>query len=361
MRSILTALVALFLASPAQAHFTITSPGAGQVYSAGDVVEVSISITVHHDPGENFDVALSEGGGGAFVDLVTGLDDTEFPWSFVLPDYAIPDAVLRIVQNGPAGYQFIRTASFVVAGAQPEPPAADVVDVPSADTVDPPPADAGDREIIAADDVPSAEDLGGPPDVGFGVETDAGALPTPATVAELRTLFATGCASNGCHGAPTPAAELDFSDSAFPAQLVGVPATRSDGDRVVPCEPNRSVLLQRLLGLGLLRMPPVPDAPRSAAEIEAIRQWIANGAVAEGSLSTPHPERCPSPPGPDAPGALPGDTRGSVADVSAAPSDGGSGGCAATHTAIPGLPGALLLLLFFAGWRRRLAQPLRVR
>ena len=360
MRYLVAVAVFLLGALPAQAHFSITSPTAGRAYAPGASVDVALSISVHHDPGEVFDVALSEDGGD-FADLVTGLDDTEFPWSFLLPDHGIDEAVLQVVQHGPDGYRYVQTVAFTVVGGQPDPPpVVDAGDAANSDATD----TAGGAELPSPEDVPVPRDVAVPPDPGPGpadVDLDVGdggggggGLPAPTTVEAVGTVFASSCAVNQCHAGTTPAAGLDLSLPAFPGSLVGVPATQSGGTRVVPCDSNGSVLPRRLDGLGVKRMPPEPDAPLTPAARLAIRQWIDNGAASSGAISVAHPELCPAPPGADA--APDGASEGPAAS-----SGDGSGGCGVSASGRPDVWTTVLMFLALValgiGVGRRHAHP----
>ena len=95
-------------------------------------------------------------------------------------------------------------------------------------------------------------------------------------------VFTPTCATSNCHNGANPSGGLDLrdADTSF-AQLVDVP---SDDDpmifRVAPGDPDNSYLVQKIEGTAAQgqQMPPGGAAPLSQAEIDAIRQWITDGA-----------------------------------------------------------------------------------
>jgi uncharacterized protein involved in high-affinity Fe2+ transport len=103
------------------------------------------------------------------------------------------------------------------------------------------------------------------------------------TLDEIQTaVFTPTCATSNCHNGANPSGGLDLrdADTSF-AQLVDVP---SDDDpmifRVAPGDPDNSYLVQKIEGTAAQgqQMPPGGAAPLSQAEIDAIRQWITDGA-----------------------------------------------------------------------------------
>ncbi len=86
-----------------------------------------------------------------------------------------------------------------------------------------------------------------------------------------------------CHfpGGPGPM-PLDSADASF-ANLVNVPSLRSPLLRVAPQDPDNSFLVHKIEGregIAGQRMPP-PQAgpPLTGEQIQAIRQWITDGAL----------------------------------------------------------------------------------
>lgn len=88
------------------------------------------------------------------------------------------------------------------------------------------------------------------------------------------------CNSEACHGGSTPEGDLDLStaESAY-AALVGVTSdVEPTYTRVVQGDPDNSLLYMVLLGtVGSLDQMP-PGFALAADEVEAVRQWIEDGA-----------------------------------------------------------------------------------
>lgn len=116
--------------------------------------------------------------------------------------------------------------------------------------------------------------------------------PAPAAVGEPKlawiqaNVFTPGCAvGSSCHGSGSGAAGLKLSDSASAyATLVGVASAESDANgvpyaRVEAGKPDRSLLwlvLQHPVGK-TPQMP--PGAPLAPHKVQAIKDWIASGAL----------------------------------------------------------------------------------
>ena len=92
-------------------------------------------------------------------------------------------------------------------------------------------------------------------------------------------IFSPTCATAGCHAGATASAGLDLSDAdTSHAALVGMPS--SQGTLLVaPTLPDDSYLVHKIEGNQAAgqRMP-LGAAPLSQPEIDAIRQWITDGA-----------------------------------------------------------------------------------
>ncbi|HIF22108.1 MAG TPA: hypothetical protein EYQ27_09425 [Gemmatimonadetes bacterium] len=88
------------------------------------------------------------------------------------------------------------------------------------------------------------------------------------------------CNSEACHGGSTPEGDLDLStaESSY-AALVGVTSdVEPSFTRVVQGDPDNSLLYMVLLGtVGSLDQMP-PGFALAADEVEAVRQWIEDGA-----------------------------------------------------------------------------------
>jgi len=110
------------------------------------------------------------------------------------------------------------------------------------------------------------------------IEIDPGLPPTLASI--QATIFTPICAAV-CHrpGGGTPMSLVDEATSF--ASLVNTPAILCSVLRVDPGDPDRSCLVLKLEGSGLVsgqRMPPPPNAPLPQDQIDQIRQWILDGA-----------------------------------------------------------------------------------
>lgn len=92
-------------------------------------------------------------------------------------------------------------------------------------------------------------------------------------------VFELSCAFSSCHGGNAPQSELDLQNkqSSFDT-LIDVEGKDASLVRVVPGDPDASLLYQSLLddveGVGLMPR----DGELESYKIEAIRQWIEDGA-----------------------------------------------------------------------------------
>ncbi len=107
---------------------------------------------------------------------------------------------------------------------------------------------------------------------------------TTATFAnDVQPIFSASCASKGCHSGVKPAASLPLTEGASYAALVGAQTNQCGGGRVrvVPGDPARSYLMQKLLGVDLCTGTQMPKAGQSipSAQIDAIGAWICAGAA----------------------------------------------------------------------------------
>ncbi len=104
-----------------------------------------------------------------------------------------------------------------------------------------------------------------------------GPSPPPVTPDSVQVIFDDNCAFSGCHGGSDPAAGLDLSAARSYAMLVGVPSqTCGSLLRVKPFKPDSSCLIKRLTGEVAPQMP--IGGSLSAAQVNVIRNWIAEGA-----------------------------------------------------------------------------------
>ena len=112
----------------------------------------------------------------------------------------------------------------------------------------------------------------------FTITTPVMVQPTLDDIQAL--VFTPTCATSTCHAGATPAAGLDLSDAdTSHAALVDMPSSRGTL-LVAPTLPDDSYLVHKIEGTQAAgqRMPP-GRAPLSQPEIDAIRQWITNGAA----------------------------------------------------------------------------------
>jgi PKD repeat protein len=101
------------------------------------------------------------------------------------------------------------------------------------------------------------------------ITVEAPPPPPATTLTELQsTIFTPRCAS--CHGGGSPTVGLDLSDGQSHGSLVNVAATTRGGVRVIPSDPDNSVLVIFLEG---------GHRGRPQSEIDQIRSWIAAGAL----------------------------------------------------------------------------------
>ena len=150
------------------------------------------------------------------------------------------------------------------------------------------------------------QDLDTDPGVDGGVRTDAGTASGDAFIAPSdaippglapcdeapyhsdfewiqHTIFDVSCAKAGCHAGSSPDAGMNLSHGYSHAALVNVPSTHTDGwVRVKPGAPQESMLMVQIGGEA---GPPIEGTmpwgqPKLCdPQIDAIRRWIANGAL----------------------------------------------------------------------------------
>lgn len=108
---------------------------------------------------------------------------------------------------------------------------------------------------------------------------DPVAPPEPAGVSfrrDIQPIFSSRCAIPGCHVQPSPQAGMNLSAATSYASIVNVAAVVfGPGLRVAPGDPDASVLFQLVLA-GTM---PAQGGPLTPAQIEALREWIAAGAL----------------------------------------------------------------------------------
>jgi hypothetical protein len=100
-----------------------------------------------------------------------------------------------------------------------------------------------------------------------------------STLDEIQAaVFTPTCATSNCHAGGAPAGGLNLEAGNSYAMLVGVPNSDMTENRVEPGQPDNSYLVRRIEGTVTPQMP-FGGAPLSTEEIDAIRQWIADGAA----------------------------------------------------------------------------------
>lgn len=104
----------------------------------------------------------------------------------------------------------------------------------------------------------------------------------PTLVDVQREIFTPRCANAACHGGDLPQLDLDLSEGKAWGNIVNVDARAVEGAvRVVPGNPDESLLFQLVLGPveGVRRMP--VGFPLEQHHIDMLRQWIEDGAPKE--------------------------------------------------------------------------------
>jgi hypothetical protein len=105
--------------------------------------------------------------------------------------------------------------------------------------------------------------------------------PIPPHLSTIESeIFARNCVFSSCHGATSPNEGMSLVAPTY-ATIVGVASSEApDLMRISPGNPDASYLLQKISSATPrdgVRMP--PDQPLPANKIEAIRAWIAAGAL----------------------------------------------------------------------------------
>jgi hypothetical protein len=104
--------------------------------------------------------------------------------------------------------------------------------------------------------------------------------PKAAFSTAVLPLFKAHCVS--CHSGKGAAANLDLSTPE------GLQKGGTSGKAFIAGQPDKSLLLDRVLGKGGLPKMPMGFAPLSATDVEKIRSWIADGAKFDSSGSGKH-------------------------------------------------------------------------
>lgn len=120
---------------------------------------------------------------------------------------------------------------------------------------------------------------------GAGKTCSAGACtcgPTVSFAGTLQPILTANCATNGCHTGNRPASSLDLGAGKAYASLVGVGSSTCGGrTRVAAGNVAGSYLINKLTGVDLCAGTQMPKAGASlpAAQIDAFKGWICNGAT----------------------------------------------------------------------------------
>ena len=101
--------------------------------------------------------------------------------------------------------------------------------------------------------------------------------------AAVQPILTANCALSGCHAGSSPAQGMNLSSGQAFANIVSVPSNESGLLRVKPSEPDSSYLVHKIQGTqstvgGSGGRMPLGRAALSQAQIDIIRQWIADGA-----------------------------------------------------------------------------------
>jgi hypothetical protein len=97
----------------------------------------------------------------------------------------------------------------------------------------------------------------------------------------VQPIFTSSCAGNGCHAGARPAESLSLEAGKSFAELVNVASSECGARKLVtPGAPASSYLMDKLLGTNLCMGSQMPKSGTSlpAAQIDAIRSWICQGA-----------------------------------------------------------------------------------
>ncbi|MGD9548833.1 MAG: c-type cytochrome domain-containing protein [Candidatus Krumholzibacteriia bacterium] len=104
-----------------------------------------------------------------------------------------------------------------------------------------------------------------------------GGEPTVSFAADVQPIFDANCI--GCHGAVGGNGGMSLVAGSSYDNLVGVPSQGYAGDRVVPGDPDASVLYRKLTGAQGVGGPMPPTGILPPATVEPVRIWIAEGAI----------------------------------------------------------------------------------
>lgn len=116
-----------------------------------------------------------------------------------------------------------------------------------------------------------------------GDDNDNGSGGGTGFAAAVQPILTANCALSGCHAGASPAQGMNLSLGQAFANIVSVPSNESGLLRVKPSEPDSSYLVHKIQGTqgtvgGSGGRMPLGRAALSQAQIDIIRQWIADGA-----------------------------------------------------------------------------------
>lgn len=122
---------------------------------------------------------------------------------------------------------------------------------------------------------------------GGGGEDEAPPAPPPAglqpTLASIQAnVFTPSCAKSACHTGMFPQALLNLDPGSSWGALVNIVSSQDmTRIRVIPMNPDGSLLIQKLEGTAMLGGQMPADGPPflQQATINVIRQWIQDGAL----------------------------------------------------------------------------------
>lgn len=119
-------------------------------------------------------------------------------------------------------------------------------------------------------------------DTDEDADDDGGIEPTLSSIQE--NIFTPTCARSGCHSATSASGGLSLAEGDSFGELVGTASSEVPTlDRVEAGDPDNSYLLHKLRGTagdvgGTDTQMPLNGSALSEDEIEAIEEWITNGA-----------------------------------------------------------------------------------
>ena len=120
---------------------------------------------------------------------------------------------------------------------------------------------------------------------GTGVE-DPGPKPTAPTLSgDVQPILTANCAFSGCHAGASPAQGMNLSDGQTYTNTVNVASNELPSmDRIEPGDPDNSYLVNKVQGTqagvgGGGGQMPLGGTPLTTEQVDAIRAWVAAGAM----------------------------------------------------------------------------------